>query len=156
MVAVEARERIAMASGVRDIEVSSGEFVGGASCGRRGCSGGSRCLNTTRGRHRSIHLIARVRINLLKSQAYLHTAEFHCDPKRAMAGYPHDEFEAMAAIPSPPRILPSGDAAITVEFSRTIDAQANARVLALDRILAREAVAGITETVPTYRSLLVH
>jgi 5-oxoprolinase (ATP-hydrolysing) subunit B len=62
----------------------------------------------------------------------------------------------MAAIPSPPRILPSGDAAITVEFSRTIDEAANRRVLALDRILAREAIAGVTETVPTYRSLLVH
>jgi KipI family sensor histidine kinase inhibitor len=60
-----------------------------------------------------------------------------------------------APLPSP-RLLPSGDAAITVEFSRTIDAEANRRVLALDRILAREAVGGITETVPTYRSLLVH
>jgi 5-oxoprolinase (ATP-hydrolysing) subunit B len=62
----------------------------------------------------------------------------------------------MVAILSPPRILPSGDAAITVEFSRTIDAEANRRVLALDRTLAREAIAGVTETVPTYRSLLVH
>jgi 5-oxoprolinase (ATP-hydrolysing) subunit B len=62
----------------------------------------------------------------------------------------------MVAIPSPPRILPSGDAAITVEFSRTIDAEANRRVLALDQILAREAIEGVTETVPTYRSLLVH
>lgn len=62
----------------------------------------------------------------------------------------------MAAPLSPPRILPSGDAAITVEFSRKIDAEANRRVLALDRILAREAIAGVTETVPTYRSLLVH
>jgi KipI family sensor histidine kinase inhibitor len=62
----------------------------------------------------------------------------------------------MAAIPSPPRILPSGDAAITVEFSRSIDAVASRRVLALDRTLAREPVTGVTETVPTYRSLLVH
>jgi KipI family sensor histidine kinase inhibitor len=62
----------------------------------------------------------------------------------------------MAASLPPPRLLPSGDAAITVEFSRTIDAEANRRVLALDQALAREAVAGITETVPTYRSLLVH
>ena len=62
----------------------------------------------------------------------------------------------MAATPSPPRILPSGDAAITVEFSRNIDDAANARVLALDRTLANEPVAGVTETVPTYRSLLVH
>jgi 5-oxoprolinase (ATP-hydrolysing) subunit B len=62
----------------------------------------------------------------------------------------------MAATSSPPRILPSGDSAITVEFSRDIDDAANQRVLALDRILAREPVAGVTETVPTYRSLLVH
>ena len=55
-----------------------------------------------------------------------------------------------------PRILPSGDSAITVEFSRNIDDEANRRVLALDRALARETVAGVTETVPTYRSLLVH
>jgi 5-oxoprolinase (ATP-hydrolysing) subunit B len=62
----------------------------------------------------------------------------------------------MAATPSPPRLLPSGDSAITVEFSRNIDDAANRRVLALDRILAREPVLGVTETVPTYRSLLVH
>ena len=55
-----------------------------------------------------------------------------------------------------PRLLPSGDSAITVEFSRTIDDAANRRVLALDRTLSREPVAGVTETVPTYRSLLVH
>jgi KipI family sensor histidine kinase inhibitor len=62
----------------------------------------------------------------------------------------------MVATLSPPRILPSGDAAITVEFSRTIDAEANRRVLALDKLVAAEALAGVTETVPTYRSLLVH
>jgi KipI family sensor histidine kinase inhibitor len=62
----------------------------------------------------------------------------------------------MAATLSPPRILPSGDSAITVEFSRNIDDAANQRVLALDRVLARDPVSGMTETVPTYRSLLVH
>jgi KipI family sensor histidine kinase inhibitor len=62
----------------------------------------------------------------------------------------------MAATLSPPRLLPSGDSAITVEFSRTIDDAANRRVLALDRTLASEPIAGVTETVPTYRSLLVH
>ena len=62
----------------------------------------------------------------------------------------------MAATLSPPRLLPSGDSAITVEFSRTIDDAANRRVLALDRTLAREPISGVTETVPTYRSLLVH
>src|SRR3984893_17797295 len=62
----------------------------------------------------------------------------------------------MAATLSPPRILPSGDSAIMVEFSRNIDDAANNRVLALDRTLSREPVSGVTETVPTYRSLLVH
>jgi KipI family sensor histidine kinase inhibitor len=62
----------------------------------------------------------------------------------------------MAASLSPPRLLPSGDSAITVEFSRSIDDEANRRVLALDRTLTREPVAGVSETVPTYRSLLVH
>src|SRR3954470_24974144 len=64
--------------------------------------------------------------------------------------------KAMDETLPPPRILPSGDSAITVEFSRNIDDDANRRVLALDRALAREPIAGVTETVPTYRSLLVH
>src|SRR6476646_8166753 len=62
----------------------------------------------------------------------------------------------MAAKTSPPRILPSGDSAITVELSRNIDDAANQRVLALDRTLADEPIAGVNETVPTYRSLLGH
>lgn len=62
----------------------------------------------------------------------------------------------MAAPHSPPRLLPSGDSAITVEFSRNIDEAANRRVLALDHAMAAAPVAGVTETVPTYRSLLVH
>ena len=62
----------------------------------------------------------------------------------------------MTAPLPPPRLLPSGDAAITVEFSRAIDEQANRRVLALDRALADAPIEGVVETVPTYRSLLVH
>jgi 5-oxoprolinase (ATP-hydrolysing) subunit B len=62
----------------------------------------------------------------------------------------------MATTLSPPRRLPSGDRAITVEFARTIDDAANERVLALDHALTEAAVEGVTETVPTYRSLLVH
>lgn len=62
----------------------------------------------------------------------------------------------MAAEFLPPRMLPSGDAAITVEFSRRIDDDANRRVLALDALLTKQPIAGVTETVPTYRSLLVH
>src|SRR5205085_1592773 len=56
----------------------------------------------------------------------------------------------------PPRLLPTGDSAVTVEFSRTIDDDANQRVLALDKALAAAGIEGITESVPTYRSLLVH
>src|SRR3954471_25048324 len=73
-----------------------------------------------------------------------------------MAGELPKSCEFMAATLSPPRILPSGDSAITVEFSRNIDDEANRRVLALDRTLTRERIAGVTETGPTYRSLLVH
>src|SRR6201996_4598240 len=62
----------------------------------------------------------------------------------------------MTASLAPPRLLSSGDSAITVEFSRNIDDAANQRVLALDRLMAREPIEGVTETVPTYRSLLVH
>ncbi|MDE2380383.1 5-oxoprolinase subunit PxpB [Bradyrhizobium sp.] len=62
----------------------------------------------------------------------------------------------MAAPLSPPRLLPSGDCAVTVEFSRTIDDDANQRVLALDRAVAAAAIEGVIEAVPTYRSLLVH
>src|ERR1700730_10720715 len=62
----------------------------------------------------------------------------------------------MAASLSPPRLLPSGDRAIAVEFAKIIDDAANQRVLTLDRALATAKVEGVTETVPTYRSLLVH
>jgi len=62
----------------------------------------------------------------------------------------------MATKLSPPRLLPSGDTAVTVEFSRNIDDAANERVLALDRALSETPIEGVTETVPTYRSLLVH
>lgn len=62
----------------------------------------------------------------------------------------------MAATFSPPRLLPSGDSAITVEFSRQIDDDANEQVLALDQAVATAAIEGVMEAVPTYRSLLVH
>src|ERR1700742_4856783 len=66
------------------------------------------------------------------------------------------EVHAMAAQLILPRILPSGDSAITVEFSRVIDDDASQRVLILDRALKDRPVEGVSETVPTYRSLLVH
>ena len=64
--------------------------------------------------------------------------------------------KAMEANLAPPRLLPSGDSAITVEFAREIDDAASRRVLALDRALAGAPIEGVTEAVPTYRSLLVH
>jgi KipI family sensor histidine kinase inhibitor len=54
-----------------------------------------------------------------------------------------------------PRILPCGDSAVTVEFGRDVDPVVNARVLAFDARI-REGVPGVVETIPTYRSLLVH
>jgi KipI family sensor histidine kinase inhibitor len=58
------------------------------------------------------------------------------------------------APPPGPRILACGDAALAVEFGETIDPALNAQVLALDGALA--GCPGLIETVPTYRSLLVH
>ncbi|TAL77951.1 MAG: allophanate hydrolase subunit 1 [Beijerinckiaceae bacterium] len=58
--------------------------------------------------------------------------------------------------PSPPRFLPAGEAALSVEFGSDIDPLLSARVGALDAALAAHPVAGIVETVPTYRSLLIH
>jgi KipI family sensor histidine kinase inhibitor len=59
-------------------------------------------------------------------------------------------------IASYPRVLPCGDAAITVEFGDVIDEAINARVLALDAALTRADLPWLLELVPTYRSLLVH
>jgi inhibitor of KinA len=55
-----------------------------------------------------------------------------------------------------PRPLPAGDRALTVEVADEILGQANARVLVLERLLAEAGFRGVVETVPTYRSLLVH
>lgn len=55
-----------------------------------------------------------------------------------------------------PRLLPSGDSALVVEFGNSIDPELNRRVLAFDALIAQQKLVGIRETVPTYRSLLVH
>ena len=52
------------------------------------------------------------------------------------------------------RILPCGDAAFAVEYGEDIDPALNNRVLALDSAL--QDLPGVIETVPTYRSVLVH
>ena len=54
-----------------------------------------------------------------------------------------------------PAVHPCGDSALTVELGEIIDADLNARVLALDAALARAMPAGVIETIPTYRSLFV-
>lgn len=55
-----------------------------------------------------------------------------------------------------PRFLPAGESALVVEFGSSIDPVLNDRVRALDRALATHPIAGIIETVPTYRSLMIH
>lgn len=61
---------------------------------------------------------------------------------------------------STPRLLALGDAALTVEFGRTIDDAVHARVLgfnaALDRAIDRGTLVGVIESVPTFRSVTVH
>jgi inhibitor of KinA len=52
------------------------------------------------------------------------------------------------------RLLPAGDTAVVVEFGDTIDRHVNALILALDYRLEGEH--WIFETVPTFRSLMVH
>lgn len=57
---------------------------------------------------------------------------------------------------SPPRILPAGDRALVIEFGSGIDEPTNTRVRTLAVYLDRLAHPAIVETVPTYRSLIVH
>jgi len=54
-----------------------------------------------------------------------------------------------------PRYLDAGEAALSVEFGDSVDPAINARVLALDAALRAAALAGVEETVPSYRALLV-
>lgn len=54
------------------------------------------------------------------------------------------------------RFLDAGECALTVEFGQTIDPDSEAQVLALDAAMQAAPVAGVAETVPTYRSLMVH
>jgi inhibitor of KinA len=54
------------------------------------------------------------------------------------------------------KVLPAGDTALVVEFGEHIDRQLSTWVLALARRLNETRLNGIVETVPTYRSLIVH
>ncbi|MGH6935286.1 MAG: carboxyltransferase domain-containing protein, partial [Methylocella sp.] len=55
-----------------------------------------------------------------------------------------------------PRYLPAGESALVVEFGATIDPRIHDRVLALGAVVGQADWEGVTETVPTYRSLTIH
>ncbi len=55
-----------------------------------------------------------------------------------------------------PRLLDAGEAALVAEFGTIVDPAISDRVLALDDALAAQSLPGILETVPTYRSLMIH
>ena len=54
------------------------------------------------------------------------------------------------------RLRNCGDSALCVEFGDRVDGALSAQVLALDVALGKLAIPGVIETVPTYRSLLIH
>ena len=54
------------------------------------------------------------------------------------------------------RVLAAGDTALAVEFGEEIDRKISTTVLALARRLNAARLVGIVETVPTFRSLMVH
>jgi KipI family sensor histidine kinase inhibitor len=54
------------------------------------------------------------------------------------------------------RLLASGDTALVIEFGETIDREINRRVLALADRVWDAKIPGVIETVPTFRSLMVH
>jgi KipI family sensor histidine kinase inhibitor len=54
------------------------------------------------------------------------------------------------------RLLPAGDTALSVDFGERIDRQLNSLVLALARRLAEADITGVTECVPTFRSLTIY
>jgi len=54
------------------------------------------------------------------------------------------------------RFLLAGDTAITVEFGNEISADINTQIRAFNIALNQAGISGIVETVPTYRSIMVH
>lgn len=55
-----------------------------------------------------------------------------------------------------PRFLDAGETALVVEFGASVDPRINDQVLALDQTLLSLDIPGVLETVPTYRSLMIH
>jgi inhibitor of KinA len=54
------------------------------------------------------------------------------------------------------KVLPAGDTALVVEFGDYVDRRISAIVLALAKRLTEVRLDGVIETVPTFRSLMVH
>ncbi len=54
------------------------------------------------------------------------------------------------------RLLDAGERALVVEFGSTVDPDINGKVLTLDIALNAAGIDGVRETVPTYRSLMIH
>ncbi|MFV0282013.1 MAG: 5-oxoprolinase subunit B family protein [Rhodoblastus sp.] len=54
------------------------------------------------------------------------------------------------------RLLDAGERALVVEFGESVDPAVNGQVLALDTAFRAAGIEGVRETVPTYRSLMVH
>ena len=54
------------------------------------------------------------------------------------------------------RFLSAGDRALVVEFGNRVDRKLSNSVLSLDASLRASALSGVTETVPTFRSLMVY
>ena len=53
-------------------------------------------------------------------------------------------------------MLPAGDLALCVELGDEISVEINTRVRALEFLIQQKGLAGVVETVPTFRSLLVY
>ncbi|MFH6785530.1 MULTISPECIES: 5-oxoprolinase subunit B family protein [Methylobacterium] len=62
----------------------------------------------------------------------------------------------MPSVSESPRLLDAGEAALVAEFGTTVDPAVHDRVLALDDALRAAPPEGLRETVPTYRSLMIH
>ena len=55
-----------------------------------------------------------------------------------------------------PRILPTGDRALSVEFGNEIDERINAKLMGFIKLFEEEKIEGIEEFVPSFRAVLIH
>jgi inhibitor of KinA len=67
---------------------------------------------------------------------------------------PQSRSDRAAAVPA--RFLSAGDTALVVELGETVDRAVSAQVLALSVRVEAAHLPGVIETVPTFRSLMVH